>query len=265
MMNDEKNLATIGHWNWERTWEAGFVLHESILYFGDWVSVSLDGVGSHRSNTQCNAFEFSFRGSTVRWIGSTSTDQGCADVYVDGEYQLEVDSFSAVTEWNVVKFEKVGLRSDRIHTLRVVVKKNRNPAAVDCYQDVTSVQAVTPVSYPSEIARAMQTEYALIEAGTKDYLSPDSWNPVGDAARTPAGGVTLKPGVFRTALDRHIDHLNHCFASPTYCDGEGWSQWLPASNDGRMLAGAANALRWEERADMRAIVDAIISNIEEHT
>jgi uncharacterized protein len=264
-MNDETNLATIGHWNWERTWEAGFVLHESILYFGDWASVSADGVGSHRSNTQCNAFEFSFRGPTVRWIGSTSNDQGCADVYLDGEYQLKVDSFSPTTERNVVKYERTGLRGDRIHTLRVVVRKDRNSAAVDCYQDVTSVQAVIPVSYPSEIARAMETEYARIEAGTKEYLPSHSWNPVGDVARAPENGVTLKPGVFQVALDRHIDYLNRCFTSTTYCDGDGWSGWLPASNDGRMLAGAASLLRWGEREDMRCIVDAIIANIEEHT
>jgi hypothetical protein len=36
---------------------------------------------------------------------------------------------------------------------------------------------------------------------------------------------------------------------------------LPAANEGRMLAGAANALRWEERKDMRMIVDTVLARV----
>jgi hypothetical protein len=143
-----------------------------------------------------------------------------------------------------------------------VVRKDRNPDATDCYQDVTLIQSVTPVSYPVEIAKSMALEYEQIQNGTKAYLTPDLWSPVPNAADAPAGGVTLGPGVFNDAFNTNIDYLNHCFSSPTYCDGIGWSQWLPASNEGRMLVGAGNTLRWAERADMRNIVDTIVSNIE---
>lgn len=47
----------------------------------------------------------------------------------------------------------------------------------------------------------------------------------------------------------------------TYCDGLGWSEWLPGSNEGRMLAGAANALRWGEREDLREMVDTIVDDV----
>ena len=67
--------------------------------------------------------------------------------------------------------------------------------------------------------------------------------------------------MFHEALQRNIDYLNHCFASKTYCDGKGWWEWLPASNEGRLLQGAANALRWGERADMRNIVDTVVARI----
>jgi hypothetical protein len=69
--------------------------------------------------------------------------------------------------------------------------------------------------------------------------------------------VTLAPGPIRDALDRNAHYLTHCHSSHTMCDGIGWSEWLPASNDGRMLAGAANMLRWEERSDLRSIVNAL--------
>ncbi|NLF00818.1 MAG: hypothetical protein GX601_07555 [Anaerolineales bacterium] len=255
------DLAKTNHREWILVMSMGLFKHEKVLYFGNWESVAEDFGGCHRSNTQYNAFEFSFRGPTVQWIGSKASNHGVADVYIDGEFQQTVDNYSPELLTNVVKFEKTGLSDDRIHTLRVVVKKDRHPDATDCYQDVTSLQSITPVSYPAEIASAMTTEYAQIQNGTKPYLPPEAWAPVAYAANFPESGVELRPGVFLTLLNRNVDYLNHCFASPTFCDGLGWSSWLPASNHGRMLAGAANTLRWGERADMRRIVDTLIASI----
>jgi hypothetical protein len=263
MSVDSGDLITTSHGSWIRELMMGFFTQEEILYFGTWRTVS-DGTQScHRSNSQYDAFEFSFKGPAVTWIGSKGSDHGYADVYIDGEFQETVDAYSPTPIANVVKFERTGLSEDGIHTLRVVVRKDRHPDATDCYQDITAVQSVTPVSYPAEIAKALTAEYALIQNGTKPYLLPESWSPLANAADAPESGVTLAPGVFRVLLDRTIDYLNHCYASPTYCDGLGWSKWLPASNDGRMLAGAGNILRWEERADMRRIVDTIVASIQE--
>ncbi len=262
MTSNSSNLVTISHREETRAFVTSFVTHLKILYFGNWTRVSDPSGDYHRSNTQYNAFEFSFRGPTVKWIGSKRDSHGHADVYIDGEFQQTVDCYSATTLTNVVKFEKTGLSGDRIHTLRVVVRKDRNPDATDCYQDVAFIQAVTPVSYPVEIARAMNAEYAQIQDGAKAYLASESWSPVSNAANAPASGVTLRSGPFHDTFNRNIDYLTHCFASQTYCDGQGWSEWLPGSNEGRMLAGAGNTLRWGERADMRTIVDTIVSHIE---
>ena len=245
---------------------------EMILYFGDWEVVSddegkRDWLGmleghSHRSNTQFTAFEFSFRGPEVRWLGNRGPDHGHADVYLDGAFQGTVDNYAATPEEGVVKFEKNDVAGDRIHTLRVVVTKDRNPAATDCYQDVTALEAVFPVSYPSEIGHMMHNDLAQMRTGTKPYLEPDAWKPVPHGADAPERGVTLGPGVLKDVYEKNIEYLNHNFASPTYVDGVGWSEWLPASVEGRMLSGAGNTLRWGERDDMRKIVDTIIDDIE---
>ena len=260
------DMETTSHGDWNRVWLMGFFQYDQILYFGNWGTDSEGGQNHHCSNTQYNAFEFSFKGPSVRWIGSKGPDHGYADVYIDGEFQATVDNYSADPMTNVVKFEKTGLNGDTagaVHTLRVVVTKDRHPDASDCYQDVTHIQSVTPVSYPAEIAKAMTVEYAEIQDGTKAYLPPELWSPVANAANAPEGGVSLGPGILSDVFYRNVDHLNHCFASPTYCDGIGWSEWLPASNEGRMLAGAGNTLRWEKRDDMRVIVDTIVSDIED--
>ena len=255
-------LATTVHSEQHRAYLAGFRTVPGLLYFGDWRAVRTGDAEYHRSNVQYHAFEFNFRGPAVRWLGSTGPDHGLADVYLDEALQGTVDNYAPMPRENVVKFEKSGIEGDRIHTLRVVVRKERNPRASDCYQDVSAMQAQEPVSYPVEIAREMNAEYQQIQNGTKAYLAPGEWSPVPNAAATPRTGVTLGPGPMRDVLIGNIEYLNHSFASPTYCDGDGWGVWLPGSNEGRLLAGAGNTLRWGEREDMRRIVDTIVNDVE---
>ena len=93
------------------------------------------------------------------------------------------------------------------------------------------------MKYPEAIAKAKDAEYGQITAGTKPYAPPETWKPVAYAANSPANGVSLQAGVLKDAFHRNMDYLNHCFASKTYCDGAGWSEWLPASIEGRLLEG----------------------------
>jgi hypothetical protein len=183
-------------------------------------------------------------------------------VYLDGVFQQTVDAYNATWLCNVVLFEKTGIRPGPLHTLRIVVRKDRNPNATDCYQDIDCFEAIQPVNYVEEITKAMRAEYAQIASGTKPYALPGKWKPVTYAANSPTSGVSLQAGVLEDAVQRNIKYLNHCFASKTYCDGPGWYAWLPASSEGRLLQGAANALRWGERADMRAIVDTLVTRIQ---
>lgn len=247
---------------------------ETILFFGQWRLAQEDQVAYRSSNRQYDACAFSFRGPTVRWIGVSGPNQGHADVYLNGELQATIDGYAAVRTLNISKFEKSGLPKDRIHTLRIVVKKDRHTGATDCYQDIVGFWSVTPVHYPTEVAAEKDAEYADIRGGKKPYLAPDAWSPVANRASTPLGGVVLQPGILHDVFHRNIHYLNSCYAHPSYCTcsddypfqpfgGPGWSQWLPASNEGRLLAGAAGTLRWGERADMRAIVTTIVTAIGE--
>ena len=97
----------------------------------------------HTSNMQYNTCELKFRGSAVRWFGSKNKDHGFADVYLDGVLQKTVDAYNGAWISNVVLFEKTGLIADRLHTLRIVVRKERNPEAIDCYQDVDCFEVVS--------------------------------------------------------------------------------------------------------------------------
>ena len=61
-----------------------------ISYYGAW-TVAND---AHRSNTPGGALDFTFKGPTIRWIGSRSSDHGVAEVYVDGILQQTVDNYA---------------------------------------------------------------------------------------------------------------------------------------------------------------------------
>ena len=237
---------------------------ECILYFGRWTAASQEGVEYRRSGTQFDTCMFSFYGPSVKWLGPLNSRQGFADVYLDEEFQCAVDGYGDSDAGSVVRFERHGLSEARIHTLRIVVRKERNRDATGCFQDIERFQSSRPAHYPTEIAAAKETEYARIRSGTRPYLAPETWSPVAYAASFPAGGVALRSGVLYDTFQRNIGYLNRSFALPSYCTagfrfepdgGPGWSKWLPASNEGRLLAGAAHSLRWEERAGPRTIVD----------
>jgi DUF1680 family protein len=64
----------------------------------------------------------------------------------------------------------------------------------------------------------------------------------------------------RDCFERNVRYLIRCFAAPFYSDAgdNNWVQSLPASAEGRLLAGAGHTLRWGEHPEMRQIVDTIV-------
>jgi hypothetical protein len=126
-----------------------------------------------------------------------------------------------------------------------------------------STAAAEALDYAQAMQRAAAAELAAIAAGTKPYLPPESWKPVAYGATAPGTGVTLEAGPLRAAFERNIAYLQCCFPKPGYNDEgvDGWVKMLPASAEGRLLGGAGHSLRWGERADLRAIVDALVDRV----
>lgn len=110
-------------------------------------------------------------------------------------------------------------------------------------------------------------EYRLIREGKKKGSDPAGWKPVEYAATMPKGGVTLRDGVIKELFDKNIEYILDCYRIEGYCEKSRmmWGRWLPASNDARILAGAANSLVWNDdsrvNARLREIVDVIVARI----
>ena len=236
-----------------------------VLYFGSWTEArDQGGEACRRSHSPYHACEFTFTGPAVRWLGSKGPDHGLADLYVDGVRERTIDAYAPAPLAAQVLFEKTRLGpAGRIHTLRIVVRRERNPASTDCYQGIHGFESTGPVDYPKHLRAAATAELQAITSGTKPYLAPGAWKPVAYAAVAPAKGVVLQPGPLRDCFEKNIAYLNRCFLNP-YLSAAGnnnWFQQLPASAEGRMLAGAGHSLRWGERADLRRIVDTIVGTV----
>ena len=237
----------------------------AILYLGKW-GYTTDAPGFYlndfkASNTQYNRCLFTFTGSFVKWYGSKNNNHGFADIYIDDNFLQTVDTYNDTLISNIILFEVNGLKPDKLHTLTIVVRKDKNEKSIGCYQDIDYFESTHPVSYDDEIKNSMNAEYVQIQENKKPYSSPSSWKPVPYITKYPENGVELHAGLLKELFTRNIKLLINSFSSPTFCDGVGWSEYLPGSIEGRLLSGASNTLRWVERADMRAIIDTIIYKI----
>ncbi len=70
---------------------------------------------------------FTFRGPGIDWVTAVGPDQGIAEMYVDGSLKRTVDNYAASTRFGVVR--SLRNMSDKVHTLRIIVKGKKNPAS----------------------------------------------------------------------------------------------------------------------------------------
>jgi hypothetical protein len=247
---------------------------KSICYFGKWEN---DTVGNrHFTRSAYSMCYFHFTGDKIKFFAVTGPKQGICDVFLDGVYQTGADCYADKTGSACV-FEKDGISGNTIHNLMIRLTDKTNEHAGGNALEIAGFTADQPVDYPSELKKQLEAEYELIQSKQKSWKKPDEWKPVAYRANMPEHGVKLLPGVVRNTFDSNIENLKHCFTIPHYCEGgnapwltpeemkAGWSGALPASNEGRMLGGAAGVLCWEENPDMLAIVEKVVADIKART
>jgi hypothetical protein len=244
-------------------------IDSSIYYIGKWET---DGKRrfSDVAYTKCY---FTFHGPTINVYAISGPDKGICEILLDGEFQVKADCYGE-SEKEICIFQKTGLEGPGVHNLLMVTGREKNAKAAGNILEIGGFEAVTPIDYAAELKRQCNREYTVIQNNLKTWKESDKWEPVPYEAVIPERGVVLLPGVVRHIYDINIKNIKHCASLPDYCEGDppnhmqgedrkhaGWSRWLPGSNEGRMLGGAAISLRWEEDPELRKIVDKIIGDM----
>ncbi len=106
----------------------------SVTYTGSWIQGNLNRAWSlgtiAESNTPGSRATFTFTGTSVSWIGCRKFTTGIADVYLDGMFVAEVDTFepSPIESYQHVIFTASSLAAGT-HTLTIEATGRQNPAA----------------------------------------------------------------------------------------------------------------------------------------
>ncbi|HJS37877.1 MAG TPA: Ig-like domain-containing protein [Burkholderiales bacterium] len=118
----------------------------AVSYSGSWVQGNRNRTWSEGtaavSNTPGSRASFSFSGTEVRWVGLRAARTGIANVYLDGMFIAEVDTYAAGAEgYQATAYALSGLAPGE-HTLAIEATGRRNPAATNNYVVVDAFDVV---------------------------------------------------------------------------------------------------------------------------
>jgi hypothetical protein len=108
----------------------------SVTYTGDWAQGNRNRAWSKGtvavSNTAGARATFSFSGTSVSWIGCRKSTMGIANVYLDGVFVAEIDTYAPLPAegYQDTIFKATGLASGS-HTLTIEATGRLNPAATN--------------------------------------------------------------------------------------------------------------------------------------
>lgn len=172
-----------------------------LAYTGKW---STSGFSSgyyndtdHFTTTTGSTAEYTFNGTSIAWYGVKGSDHGKADVYIDGVLDRTVDLYQETRSVQSLIYSNTELSSG-VHTIKIVVRSDRNPSASNNYVEVdyleytdmeesdqtppadatfvadvitpTNTDVVVTINYPDD---AVAKEYKVGEDGTwTTYTTP---------------------------------------------------------------------------------------------
>ncbi|KRF42999.1 C1 family peptidase [Paenibacillus sp. Soil787] len=119
-------------------------INKDITYNVTWskYSSSRDYGGSESfTSVAGNYAQYTFTGSTIRYIGMKQPNMGKVDVYLDGVLiQADIDCYSSTTIKQALIFSASGL-TNGTHTIRVVAKGTKNPASTNIIAAIDDFQS----------------------------------------------------------------------------------------------------------------------------
>ncbi|WP_261301656.1 CBM35 domain-containing protein [Paenibacillus andongensis] len=111
--------------------------------WGNWNDVN-DYNGSESSTNTVNSYaQFTFTGTSIKYIGQTQPNYGKLDVYIDNVLDAaDIDLYAPVTTKQAVIYTKTGLTNAQ-HTIKIVAKGTKNAASSNTYIGVDAFEYTT--------------------------------------------------------------------------------------------------------------------------
>ena len=183
-----------------------------------------------------------------------------ATLTLNGEGRVAVSTASECRHLNIDCQRRVhfNLANDgKFNFVRIEVEKGSIELERVELSDTTTVVSLMNKHTDSELDD--------MHKGTRGYIHPDTWKPV-HCYEMPKNGVTLDGGVLKKCFDKNITYLKDSLKKPRWVDFKDddriWIDMLVASNEGRMLVGMGNTLRYREVPEFRKAVREMLDEVE---
>ena len=166
----------------------------------------------------------------------------------------------------------------RFALAKIAVVSSGKDVAVN--RTVTADDASGNDSDLSQLTRPERIESEYIRRDRPHYVTDSAtWKRATYAAQAPRTGVTLRGGLFESAMRNNIRYLLDSYTLDDlliqFRDRAGrpkppsarkpdqfWETDLAGSNAGRFLMGAGNTLRWIDDHDLRTRMNAVVEGIQ---
>ncbi|RYY58675.1 MAG: adenosylcobinamide-GDP ribazoletransferase [Chitinophagaceae bacterium] len=205
-------------------------------------------------------WEFYSKGTTFRCYGETGPDGGMMRIFINDKKFRDINLFSGKTASGQLLFELNGLPAGKFNRIKGVVISRDKKVAIEKFV------IADPTCLMVEMNRQTDIEIAMMGRHETTASDPAGWKPVAMGARPALTGVTLGTGVFQQVFDRNVSYLSECLKKPHWVNGKDgdriWIDILSASNEGRMLGGMGNTLRYKEIPEFRKAIDDILEEID---
>lgn len=130
---------------------------------------------------------------------------------------------------------------------------------------IVSLRLADTTSVVSVMNDCTDKELDDMKNGKRGFIPVEQWQPV-KCLRVPMNNVELCGGVLADRFARNINYLKKSLELPRWVDKKDddriWIDMLVASNEGRMLAGMGNTLRYKEVPAFRKAVSDMLDEVE---
>ena len=175
----------------------------ALSYSGSWYTVSQASFSSGSAVEALDAGSkatFSFTGAGVRWIGYRDEWSGKANVYLDGQFQITVDTYASPSQAQTVIWSASGL-SAASHTLTIEVSGDHSVSSAGSWVWIDAFDVDPTTTTPTtSISGTTSSASTTTENASNTTTTTDATTPASTSSSTGSGGGDI-------AFNYYLPHL----------------------------------------------------------